>query len=168
MADGSSGWKSALWDRLSPIQKVIAIAAAVVLALGVSNALDNDDSPAQTEASEDCVTVPDDLVATLQEGFTTGTTTLRNAYAVKSNDLDNAWYIFGDLQGPGLHADEDIATWVKSGDLVVGGGLLIASNAAARNYSDWGAAAQPGSPAAEAASMDNHGAEESQDCVRDA
>ena len=42
-----------------------------------------------------------------------------------------------------------------------------ASNEAAREFSDWRAEAQPGSPAAQAASMDNHGAEESQDCVRD-
>ena len=92
--------------------------------------------------------------------------TLRKAYGVRSNDLENAWYISGDLQGPGLESDDEIATWAKSGDLVVGGGLIIASNAAAKEFSDWGAAAQPGSPAAEAASMDNHGAEESQDCVQ--
>jgi hypothetical protein len=116
--------------------------------------------------SEECKRVPAALVAAIQEGFTTRGVTLRRAYGVRSNDLKNAWYISGDLQGPGLEGRDDIATWVKSGDLVVGGGLILASNAVAKEFSDWGAAAQPGSPAAEAASMENHGAEESQDCVR--
>jgi hypothetical protein len=116
--------------------------------------------------SEECKRVPAALVAAIQEGFTTRGVTLRRAYGVRSNDLKNAWYISGDLQGPGLEGHDDIATWVKSGDLVVGGGLILASNAVAKEFSDWGAAAQPGSPAAEAASMENHGAEESQDCVR--
>ncbi len=119
----------------------------------------------EPEQSEDCQPVPADLVAAIEEGFTAKGVKLRNAYAVRSNDLENAWYISGDLQGPGLEGDDEIATWAKSGDLVVGGGLLIASNSVAKEFSDWGAEAQPGSPAAEAASMDNHGAEESQDCV---
>lgn len=118
------------------------------------------------ETSEDCKRVPADVVAGIQEGITTRGVKLRNAWAVHSDDLENAWYISGDLQGPGLEGADDIATWAKSGDLVVGGGLLIASNDVAKDFSDWGAEAQPGSPAAEAASMDNHGAEESQDCVR--
>ncbi|MBA2569297.1 MAG: hypothetical protein H0V11_08125 [Actinobacteria bacterium] len=129
----------------------------------------NQESATTTSAeqpSAECKRVPAALVAAIQEGITVRGAQLHNVYGVRSNDLEHAWYISGDLQGPGLDDNDDIATWAKSGDLKIGGGQLIASNAQARAFSDWGAEAQPGSPAAEAASMDNHGAQESQACVR--
>ena len=189
-ADGTSGWKAALWSGRSLKGKALVILAAVVLAVAAIGALgDNDDNgdssddasatteaattgatatDEETDAAEECVPVPADVVAALEEGFNTPGTSLRNAYAVKSDDLANAWYISGDLEGPGLDGDDEIATWAKGGDLVVGGGLLLASNEVAKEFSDWGTDAQPGSPAADAASMNNHGAQESQECVRDA
>lgn len=181
------------WSRRSRRGKTLLIVGALVLAFAAVGALsdsaENDVGGAVTSQAEtvssapdqeeptngeeaakpsaECVAVPPDLVEALEEGFNTRGTSLRNAYAVKSNDLEDAWYISGDLEGPGLDGEDEIATWAKGGDLEVGGGLIIASDAVAREFSDWGAAAQPGSPAAEAASMDNHGARESQACVRD-
>lgn len=185
--------RSGFWGRRSRRGKIFLILGAfllIVIVIGAFSSPEDEgqDAAATTASSEtapteteeaaeedeeepapsaECVEVPADLVAALEEGFNTAGVTLRNAYAVKSDDLQNAWFISGDLEGPGLEGEDEIATWAKSGELEVGGGLLIASEAIAREFSDWGEAAQPGSPAAEAASMENHGAEESQACVRD-
>src|SRR3989337_1796616 len=174
MTTNGRNWQRTLWSGRSRRGKALLIVLALLIVFGAIGALggsgdpgssDDDVATATTstdttttnattalttnaaaeEPSSDCVHVPEDLVAALEEGFNTEGTSLRNAFAVRSDDLANAWYISGDLEGPGLDGDDEIATWAKGGDLEVGGGLLIASNAVAREFSDWGEAAQPGS-----------------------
>jgi hypothetical protein len=47
----------------------------------------------------------------------------------------------------------------------VGEGLILAADEVAKEFSDWGADVGEGSPAAEAMSLDNDGAEESRACL---
>ena len=118
-----------------------------------------------TESDSRCLPVPKALVRGIEEGLTVeGGGTLRNAKAVKSEDFKNVYYVSADIQGPGLEGDDDIGTWATN-SLKVGEGLIIGADEVAREFSDWGAAASPDSPAGQVIGLQNDGAEESRDCV---
>ena len=59
---------------------------------------------------------------------------------------------------------DQLATWATN-SLKVGEGVIMAADPVAMEFTDWGAAAQPGSPAAEVQGLENDGAQESRDCV---
>lgn len=84
----------------------------------------------------------------IADGLTTrGTGTLRDAWAVKSDDPEG-YLISADIQAPGLEGEGDVATWSRSGaDL--NSGLIFAVDSVAREFSEWGAAINEGSPAAD-------------------
>ncbi len=126
---------------------------------------DEQEAPATTEEESRCDPAPKPLLAAIAEGLTVqGGGSLRNGHAVKSEDLKSVYYVSADIQGAGLQGNADIGTWATN-SLTPGDGLILAADAVAKEFSDWGAAAQPGSDAAEVMSMENDGAEESKACA---
>jgi hypothetical protein len=161
-----------------------ALAAAVLLALG--SACGGDDggnesaapkeppttsaepppaTTAEEEESSRCEKVPPGLVKAIESGLTvTGGGSLTEAWAVKSEDFKRVYFVSADIDGPGLEGTDDIGTWAKSGPLRVGRGLILAVDAVANEFSDWG----DGRTTDAQLSMSNDGAEESTDCVEEA
>jgi hypothetical protein len=112
-----------------------------------------------------CEKVPKSLVRAIESGLTVqGGGQLKGAKAVKSNDFESVYYVSAELQGPGLEGSGDIATWATN-SLKAGEGLILAADAVAKEFSDWGADVGEGSAPAETMSLDNDGAEESRACV---
>ena len=64
---------------------------------------------------------------------------------------------------------DTVGTWAVNikPDSKDAGGLIIAADSIAREFSDWGEAAEEGSPAAEVRGLENDGAQESRDCLED-
>jgi hypothetical protein len=85
-----------------------------------------------------CLDVPADLVEAIQTSLTKveGVSTLRFAQAVKSNAFQRVYFISADVEGPGLEATDDVATWAKTGELVLGGGLTMSVPGLATEFSD--------------------------------
>jgi hypothetical protein len=116
-----------------------------------------------------CLAVPRALKRGIAEGLsargaetrirTTGK--LGRASAVRSEDFEKVFYVSAVIEGP-----DAIGTWATN-NLQVGEGLIMAADTMAMEYSDWGEAAEPGSPAAEVRGLENDGAQESRDCVED-
>ena len=70
------------------------------------------------------------------------------------------YFVSGDLDGEGLDGPDDIGTWVKSGPLRVGRGLILSVDNVAKEFSAWG-------DAGKTISMSDDGAQESIDCVKE-
>jgi hypothetical protein len=110
--------------------------------------------------------------AALKKGIATGLIVeyggkLGKATAVRSEDFEKVWYVSAVIRGPGLGSDT-VGTWATNADPSgPPSGLIIAADAIAREWSDWGAAAEEGSPAAEVRGLENDGAQESRDCLED-
>jgi len=106
--------------------------------------------------------VPPALVRGIATGLEVqGGGKLRNAWAVKSEDFESVYFVSADVQGPGLEGDDDLATW-GTNRLEVGGGLIFPVDSAAQEFSDWG----DGDTTDANLTMDDEGAELSQDCVQ--
>jgi hypothetical protein len=82
--------------------------------------------------------------------------------AVKSDDFEKVFYVSAPIRDP-----NQVGTWATN-SLKVGEGLIIAADPVAMEFTDWGEAAQPGSPVAEVQGLENDGAQESRDCVNGA
>lgn len=128
------------------------------------------DEPAE-EPEEDelsrCLPVSKSVKAGIADGLTvTGGGKLGRAAAVRSEDFEKVWYVSAVIRGSGL-GDDTIGTWATNGDPTKPevSGLIIAADSIAREFSDWGEAAQEGSPAAEVRGLENDGAQESRDCL---
>ncbi len=107
--------------------------------------------PAATaSAASACIATPESAES-IAEGFTVSGATLVNPYAVElteDNALGVRYLVAAELNDAGVLAQPgDIGTWAV-GEL--GGGPIIAVDGFAKEFTDWGAAAQEGSPAAEA------------------
>jgi hypothetical protein len=119
----------------------------------------------EEEESTHCRNVPPGLVNAMEEGLSvTGGGTLTNAHAVKSEDFKRVFFVSAEINGAGMEGSGEIGTWAKSGPLRAGGGLILAVDSFANEFSDWG----DGGETDAQLSMDNDGAEESKDCVEDA
>lgn len=110
-----------------------------------------------TEPDAECLDVPRATVRAIASGLTTrGRGTLRSAAAVRAETDEDfrgvempVYLVSADIQAPGLQGDGDIATWVLTRSLVAGDGLILAVDSVAREFSEWGADANPGSPVEE-------------------
>jgi hypothetical protein len=91
---------------------------------------------------------------------------LGKAAAVRSDDFERVWYVSAVILGPAIGA-ETVGTWAVNvkPDAKYAGGLIIAADSVAREFSDWGEAAAEGSPVAEVRGLENDGAQESRDCL---
>lgn len=101
-------------------------------------------SPTPEPVHERCIVAPAATVAWIGEGlYEDDGTSLRNAWAVKSDDFKNVWFVAADLEGPGLEDDDEIALWAT--DAIeedgtadpIGGGLVVSVNNVAEAFSDW-------------------------------
>lgn len=127
-----------------------------------------EESPEPAEESR-CLPVSAPLKRAIAEGLTVqGGGSLGKAAAVRSEDFEEIWYVSAVIRGPGM-GDDPVGTWAANIDPAAKdpGGLLTAADAIARAFSDWGAAAQEGSPATWVRGLENDGAQESRDCLED-
>ena len=107
--------------------------------------------------SSACEAASTPLVDAISKGLTVPGATLRGAQAVRSNIPDRGWYVTADIEGPGLGAKDDLATWTTT-DLS-GNGKILAAGAFAREWSKW--------ESLEGFEHSDHGYAESRACVTD-
>jgi hypothetical protein len=128
-----------------------------------------DTTPTGTEPAETsrCLSVGKSLKNAIGEGLTVeGGGKLGKAAAVRSEDFEKVWYVSAVIRGPGMDADT-VGTWASNIEPGTkdAGGLIMAADSIAREFSVWGEAAEEGSPAAEVRGLENDGAQESRDCL---
>lgn len=115
-----------------------------------------------------CIAVDPLLVETIESGLKPDTgATLHNVWAVRSDDFELVWFVAGDLEGPALDADDDIAIFAtnmldEDGNYDGGAGFIFAVGGFATEFSDW---PDGGNTDAEMSIFDD-GAELSEDCAR--
>jgi hypothetical protein len=92
-------------------------------------------TPAPTVVSR-CVEVPAALIEAIASGLETGgEASLRNVFAVRSNDYSEVYFVAGDIQGPGLDGDDEIGIWATNS--LEGRGLILAADGFAQQFSVW-------------------------------
>jgi hypothetical protein len=160
------------------MRKLIIICTAVLLVVascggeetaGPSDEPEEPDEMMETRGTEAevirCLPVSKALRRAIATGLTvTGGGKLGEAAAVRSEDFEKVYYVSAVILGPGFEGEETVGTWATN-SLRPGGGLIMAADSMAREFSDWGEAAEEGSPAAEVRGLENHGAQESRDCL---
>jgi hypothetical protein len=89
-----------------------------------------------TEPSR-CEKVSSKLLSVIAKGLTVaGGGSLRNGYAVKSNDFSKVYMVAADIQGDGMEGPNEVGVWATN-NLDVGG-LIFAVDSFAQEFSDWG------------------------------
>jgi hypothetical protein len=123
----------------------LAGAAAVLIVLGaIGSGGDND-------YVVTCSTAPAAVVDAVASGLTTaGPGSLTRGRIGRVSGSAGA-YLVADIEAEGIEGSGPLAVWWVGGDLTgYDVGPIAAIDGIAREFSDWGAAAQPGSPADEA------------------
>jgi hypothetical protein len=146
------------WKRRSRQEKlgiIGAVVLAVIVLIGVASPSDKNKSSgasAQPAENTQCIRVTRPVAAGIAWGLTTsGHGKLMRARAVRAEDTRGIpiYLVSADINAPGLRGRNDIGTWaversVRS-ELDMGG--VMAVDSVAQEFSDWGAAATPGSRA---------------------
>ena len=113
------------------------------------------------------VDVSQELVVRLNEGLNiNGGGSLTNVKAVKSNDFANAYFISGELYGPGLEEKGDVATFLTN--KLDGTGPTFTADNVATEFSDYPNITTTtllGEGVTVGMLMASHGYEESRKCV---
>jgi hypothetical protein len=121
--------------------------AACLLSLAACGGTETAESDNRTESPQAtappttvtgrCEKVSSAVLNAIAEGLTvTGGGTLRNGYAVKSDDFSKVYMVAADIQGAGMEGDNEIGVWAtKSLDSA---GLIFAVDGVAKEFSDWG------------------------------
>ena len=93
-------------------------------------------APATTVTGR-CEKVSNALLNAIAEGLTvSGGGTLREGYAVKSNDFAKVYMVAADIQGTGMEGDTEIGVWATNS--LDGGGPIFAVDGLAKEFSEWG------------------------------
>ena len=93
-------------------------------------------TPATTVTGR-CEKVSNALLNAIAEGLTvSGGGTLREGYAVKSNDFAKVYMVAADIQGTGMEGDAEIGVWATNS--LDGSGSIFAVDGLAKEFSDWG------------------------------
>jgi hypothetical protein len=148
------------------IQLVTSLGFAAAACGGAEDTAD-DGGKAPEEETSRCLPVSKVVKQGIAEGLTvTGGGRLGRAAAVRSEDFKKVWYVSAVIRGPDF-GDDAIGTWATNTDPTKPeiSGLIMAADSIAREFSDWGEAAEEGSPAAEVRGLENDGAQESRDCL---
>lgn len=128
-----------------PVLLLLACAALMLAACGGTDAAESDnnreESPqvpaAPTTVTGRCELVSSAVLNAIAEGLTmTGGGTLRNGYAVKSDDFSKVYMVAADIQGTGMEGDGEIGVWATNS--LDGTGLIFAVDSLAKEFSDWG------------------------------
>ena len=127
----------------------IRVTAAVVcvLALAGCSGTDTAESNNRTQSPQAtaspttvtgrCEKVSNALLNAIAQGLTvTGGGTLRNGYAVKSDDFSKVYMVAADIQGVGMEGDGEVGVWATNS--LDGSGLILAVDGLAKEFSDWG------------------------------
>lgn len=156
---------------IATLAALLALAAAGCGGNGGAPEAEPEDETTTVEDAEPaegsrCLPVSGALKKGIGEGLTVaGRGKLGKGAAVRSEDFEKVWYVSAVIRGPGMGSDT-VGTWATNADPSgPPSGLIIAADSIAREFSDWGAAAQEGSPAAEVRGLENDGAQESRDCL---
>ena len=123
------------------------VVAACVLALAACGGTETADSNNRTESPQAtaspttvtgrCEMVSSAVLNAIAEGLTVnGGGTLRNGYAVKSDDFSKVYMVAADIQGTGMEGDGEVGVWAMNS--LDGGGLIFAVDGLAKEFSDWG------------------------------
>jgi hypothetical protein len=128
--------------------RLLALGVALAVAgCGSDSATDTAAEPIENSAAK-CVPAPG-TVATIEDGFNISGASLVDPYAVElpeENDLGVTYLVAAEIDdSDALSGEGDIGTW-GVGDLE-GGGPIVAIDGFAQEFTDWGSAAQEGSPA---------------------
>jgi hypothetical protein len=113
-------------------------------------------TPSTASLGARCQHVPTWIVKGISSSLDSGLS-IRGARAVRSTAFKRVWLIAADLQGAGLEADNDFATWASNG-LDTGNGLIYSADSTAEEFSDLGPL-----PGGSAVGLDGYG--EAQNCV---
>lgn len=93
-------------------------------------------APATTVTGR-CERVSSAVLNAIAEGLTVeGGGTLRNGYAVKSDDFSKVYMVAADIQGAGMEGDGEVGVWATNS--LDGAGLIFAVDGLAKEFSDWG------------------------------
>jgi hypothetical protein len=131
--------------RRMPVLLLLACAALMLAACGGTDAAESDnnreESPqataAPTTVTGRCKLVSSAVLNAIAEGLTvTGGGTLRNGYAVKSDDFSKVYMVAADIQGTDMEGDGEIGVWATNS--LDGTGLIYAVDSLAKEFSDWG------------------------------
>lgn len=91
----------------------------------------------EAEAASRCEEVPADMLDAIASGLTLdGEGTLRSGAAVRSDDFEKLYFIAAEVDAPGLEAEGDVAVWA-SNSLQPGGGMILAVDGLAKEFSEW-------------------------------
>jgi hypothetical protein len=146
-----------LWARGRWIAPVVA-AAAVLTVAGCGGGTSAEEAttppPSPPTGAVPCRTAPAAVVGAIEEGLTVGGggSLARAAYVAVpvasriSSDWPQ-WFVVAEINGPGMEGRGEVGVWAIGAK---GSGPLMAIDYLAREFSDWGSAAQPGSSAATA------------------
>lgn len=128
-----------------------AVAVGVVILAGCG-------SEGESSASR-CIAVEQTTLSNIAEGLTvSGGGSLRDGWAVRSEDFEQVYFVAAEMDGSGMEGDGEVGLWATN-DLA--GGLIFAVNSMAEEFSDWGSG---GGTDAELTTSDD-GADEALDCV---
>jgi hypothetical protein len=84
-----------------------------------------------------CEKVSNAVLNAIAEGLTvTGGGTLRNGYAVKSDDFNKVYMVAADIQGSDMEGNGEIGVWATNS--LDGHGSIFAVDGFAKEFSDWG------------------------------
>lgn len=117
------------------------------------------------EASR-CLEVPDVMVTRLNDGLNIRGGSIKNLSAVKSDDFSSVYFISGELDGPGLEREGDVATFMTN--KLDSTGMTFSADAVATEFSDWPNITSTnllGEGVSLGVLMASDGFRESQDCV---
>jgi len=84
-----------------------------------------------------------------------------SAWAIKSGDFDNVWFIAAQITGPGINEGSAVGLWAISGD-PNNPGLTYSVNSIATAFSSWG----DGTKTSAQLSQFDDGAQEALECAR--
>ena len=118
---------------------MLPLVALALVACGESDDADAGGGDQGQQETQACQRAVKDLVSAIETGLTvTGSGGLRRAYIVRSDDFEKVYMVAAEIQGAGLEGGGDIGVWAKSGPPKVGGGLILAVDTTAQEFSDWG------------------------------
>jgi hypothetical protein len=116
---------------------VLVLIVLVGVPVLIWNSIDFSDSTIETaEVVAECLDASQELVVRLNDGLNiNGGGSLTNVKAVKSNDFANAYFVSGELYGPGLEEEGDIATFLTN--KLDGTGPTFTADNVATEFSDY-------------------------------
>lgn len=155
-------------EELTWWKVVLVLVVLVGVPVMMWNSLGRSDSAVETtEVVAECLDVSQELVVRLNEGLNiNGGGSLTNVRAVKSNDFANAYFISGELYGPGLEEKGDVATFLTN--KLDGTGPTFTADNVATEFSDYPNITTTtllGDGVTVGMLISSHGYQESRDCV---